>query len=239
MASLQFVASAVRLRDVATISEQPAQRFGDALIQGRTGVLLSVSSLYGANTLTTTREVESTLAQLIPSLKAQGIAIYPALHQPASFIERAIGNLGRSLAIGAVLILVVLYAFLRDWRSALISFISIPLSLLAAIAVLDHFNYTLNTMTLSGFVVALGVLVDDAVVSIENILRRLRDNSQHMSPRPRTEVIRDASLEVHGPIFYATLVVLAVFVPELLSSSVQGRLVGPLALAFCWRWSLR
>jgi CzcA family heavy metal efflux pump len=222
----------VRLRDVATISEQPAQRFGDALIQGRTGVLLSVSSLYGANTLTTTREVEGTLARLIPSLKAQGIAIYPALHQPASFIERAIGNLGRSLAIGAVLILVVLYAFLRDWRSALISFISIPLSLLAAIAVLDHFNYTLNTMTLSGFVVALGVLVDDAVVSIENILRRLRDNSQHMSPRPRTEVIRDASLEVHGPIFYATLVVLAVFVPELLSSSVQGRLVGPLALAF-------
>ncbi len=222
----------VRLRDVATIIEEPAQRFGDSLIQGRAGVLLSLSSLYGANTLTTTRAVERVLAELIPTLKARGIAIYPALHQPASFIERAIGSLERSLVIAAVLILLTLYAFLRDWRSALISFVSIPLSLLAAIAVLDHFGYTLNTMTLGGFVVALGVLVDDAVVGIENILRRLRENSQKTPPRSRTDVIREASLEVHGPIFYATLVVLAVFVPELLSSSVQGRLVGPLALAF-------
>ena len=126
----------------------------------------------------------------------------------------------------------MLYAFLRDWRSALISFVSIPLSLLVAIAVLDCFGYTLNTMTLSGFIVALGVLVDDAVAGIENILRRLRENSQEAMQRPRTEVIRDAAMEVHGPIFYATLVVLAAFVPELLSSSVQGRLVGPLALAF-------
>ncbi len=222
----------IRLRDVATIAEEPAQRLGDALIQGRPGVLLALSSQYGTNTLTTTRAVEQVLTKLTPALTARGIAIYPALHQPASFIERALNSLERSLAIGAVLILAALYAFLRDWRSALISFLSIPLSLLAAIAVLDHFGFTLNTMTLSGFVVALGVLVDDAVVGIENILRRLRENSQHMSPRPRTEIIREAALEVHGPIFYATLVVLAVFVPELLSSSVQGRLIGPLALAF-------
>jgi CzcA family heavy metal efflux pump len=222
----------VRLQDIATITQAPAQRVGDSLIQGRPGVLLSVSSQYGANTLTTTRAVEKVLLQLVPSLKAQGIEIYPALHQPANFIERAIGGLGRSLAIAAALIFVALYLFLRDWRSALISFISIPMSLLAAIAVLDQFGYTLNTMTLSGFVVALGVLVDDAVAGIENILRRLRENAQISSLRLRTDIIRDAALEVHGPIFYATLVVLAVFVPELLSSSVQGRFVGPLALAF-------
>jgi CzcA family heavy metal efflux pump len=222
----------VRLRDVATITEQPAQRIGDAAIQARPGVLLSVLSQYGANTLTTTRAVENVLLGLVPSLKSQGIALYPALHQPANFIERALSSLERSMAIAAFMIFVVLVLLLRDWRSALISFVSIPFSLLAAIAVLKYFGLTLNTMTLSGFVVSLGVLVDDAVIGIENILRRLRENSQAPSPLPRTHVIRDASLEVHGPVFYATLVVLAVFVPELLSSNVQGRLVGPLALAF-------
>src|SRR5258706_16065048 len=156
----------IRLRDVATIAQGPAQRFGDSLIQGMPGVLLSVSSQYGANTLATTRAVESVLLSMAPKLKAEGIALYPALHQPANFIERALEGLERSLAIAAVLILLALYLLLRDWRSALISMAAIPFSLLAAIAVLDQFGYTLNTMTLSGFVVALGVLVDDAVVGI-------------------------------------------------------------------------
>jgi CzcA family heavy metal efflux pump len=222
----------IRLRDVATIAEEPALRIGDATIQGRPGVLLSVSSQYGANTLSTTREVEDVLTKLIPSLKSQGIAIYPALHQPANFIEKALRNLGQSLAIAAALILVMLVLFLRDWRSAVIAFVSIPISLLAALAVLKYFGQTLNTMTLSGFVVSLGVLVDDAVIAVENILRKLRENAQEYAPLPRIEVIRDASLEVHGPVFYATIVVLAVFLPEFLSSNVQGRLVGPLALAF-------
>jgi CzcA family heavy metal efflux pump len=222
----------IRLRDVATIEQQPAQRTGDALIQGQPGVLFSVSSQSGANTLSTTRAVEHALRELAPSLKVQGITLYPTLHQPATFIERALSGLEGCMLIGALLIFFTLYAFLRDMRSAIISFISIPLSVLAAIAVLDYFGYTLNTMTLSGLIVALGVLVDDAVVSVENILRRLRDNAQLRDPLPRVDVIRNASFEVHGPVFYATLVVLAVFVPELLSSSVQGRFVGPLALAF-------
>jgi CzcA family heavy metal efflux pump len=222
----------IRLRDVATITQGAAQRVGDALIQGQPGVLFSVSSQSGANTLATTRAVEKTLIDLAPGLKAQGIVLYPALHQPANFIERALTNLERSMAIAALLIFFTLYAFLRDLRSAVISFISIPLSVLAAVAVLGYCGYTMNTMTLSGLIVALGVLVDDAVVSVENILRRLRQNSQLSDPLPRTEIIRDASFEVHGPIFYATLVVLVVFVPELLSSSVQGRFIGTLALAF-------
>jgi CzcA family heavy metal efflux pump len=222
----------IRLRDVATITQGPAQRVGDALIQGGPGVLFSVSSQSGANTLATTKLVEKTLIDLAPGLKSQGIVLYPALHQPANFIERALSGLERSLAIAALLIFFTLYAFLRDLRSAVISFISIPLSALAAIAVLNYFGYTLNTMTLSGLIVALGVLVDDAVVSVENILRRLRENTQLREPLPRTEVIRAAAFETHGPIFYATLVVLVVFLPELLSSSVQGRFIGPLALAF-------
>ncbi|MFL6601547.1 MAG: efflux RND transporter permease subunit [Steroidobacteraceae bacterium] len=222
----------VLLRDVADVKIAPAIRFGDSLILGRPGVLLSLASQYGANTLNTTLEVEKALAGLQPALKRQGIQMYTGLHRPATFIERALQNLRESLVIAAVLILAVLYLFLRDARAACIAFTAIPLSLLAATAVLRHMGLSLNTMTLGGFAVALGVLVDDAIIGIENILRRLRENAVASSPRPRLEVIREASLEVRGPVIYATVVVIAVFLPELFTSSVQGHFVAPLALAF-------
>lgn len=222
----------VLLRDVAAVKEAPALRSGDALIMGKPGVLLSLASQYGANTLTTTLAVEKALANLEPALKAQGITVYPALHRPANFIERALGDLENSLTIAAVLILAVLYLFLRDARAASIAFMAIPLSLLAAVLVLDRMGQTLNTMTLGGFAVALGVLVDDAIVGIENILRRMRGNASSANPLARLDVIRDASLEVRGPVIYATIVVIAVFLPELFTSSVQGHFVGPLALSF-------
>jgi CzcA family heavy metal efflux pump len=222
----------VLLREVATVEVAPALRFGDALIMGKPGVMLSLASQYGANTLDVTLAVERALAALEPALKAQGITVYPALHRPANFIERALSNLKESLALAAVLILAVLYLFLRDWRAALIAFTAIPLSLLAAVAVLNRMGLTLNTMTLGGFAVALGVLVDDAIIGIENIMRRLRENAGLEKPRPRLEIIRDASLEVRAPVIYATAVVIVVFLPVLFTSSVQGRFVGPLALAF-------
>src|SRR4051812_40872707 len=222
----------ITIGQVATVTEAPALRSGDALIQGRKGVLLYLASQYGANTLDTTRAVEKALAQLVPALKAQGITVYPAMHRPANFIERALSSQERSLAIAGVLILVVLFLFLRDWRSALITFLAIPLSLMAAVAVLNRAGLTLNTMTLGGFAVALGVLVDDAIIGIENILRRLAENAKLPEPRSRLGVIRNATLEVRGPVVYATLVVIIIFLPELFSSSVQGHFVGALALAF-------
>jgi CzcA family heavy metal efflux pump len=222
----------VTIGDVATVTVAAALRPGDALVQGKPGILLSLASQYGANTLQATHAVEAALDQIVPNLKAQGIQVYPGLQRPANFIERALSSLEQSLVIAAVLILAVLYAFLRDWRSALITFLAIPLSLLAATAVLEAMGDTLNTMTLGGFAVALGVLVDDAIIGIENVLRRLGENAKLPSPRPRWEVIRDATLEVRGPVVYATLVVIAVFLPELFSTSVQGHFVGPLALAF-------
>ena len=225
-------ATPIRLRDVSEVTMAPALRFGDSLIMGKPGVLISLASQYGANTLTTSLAVEQALANLEPALKAQGITLYKSLHRPANFIERALANLKESLIIAAVLILAVLYLFLRDIRAVLIAFTAIPLSLLAAVAILDRMGLTLNTMTLGGFAVALGVLVDDAIIGIENILRRLRENWQLSEPKPRLEVVRDASLEVRGPVIYATAVVIAVFLPELLTSSVQGRFVGPMALAF-------
>jgi CzcA family heavy metal efflux pump len=222
----------ILLRELAQVKIAPALKFGDALVMGKPGVMMSMSSQYGANTLTATLAVEKALNELAPTLKSQGITLYPALHRPANFIERALGNLRNSLAVAAILILAVLYLFLRDVRAALIAFTAIPLSLLAAIAVLDRMGYTLNTMTLGGFAVALGVLVDDAIIGIENILRRLRENGRSAQPKPRLDVVRDASLEVRGPVIYATVVVVAVFLPELFTSSVQGHFVGPLALAF-------
>ena len=179
----------VTIGEIATVTEAPALRSGDALIQGRPGILLSLASQYGANTMQTTKAVEAALAQLAPALKAQGVIVYPALHRPANFIESALSNLEVSLAIAAVLILAVLYLFLRDWRAALITFMAIPLSLLAAVAVLERMGLTLNTMTLGGFAVALGVLVDDAIIGIENILRRLGENTREAEPRSRLAVI--------------------------------------------------
>jgi CzcA family heavy metal efflux pump len=222
----------LRLRDLAGIAEAPALRSGDSLINGRPGVLMALASQFGANTLTTTLAVEKALDSLAPALKARGITVYPGLHRPANFIERALHDLQNALLIATVLILAVLYLFLRDGRAALIAFTAIPLSLLAAVLVLERMGQTLNTMTLGGFAVALGVLVDDAIIGIENILRRLRANAVATPPLSRLDVIRDASLEVRGPVIYATVVVIAVFLPELLASNVQGRFVGPLALAF-------
>jgi CzcA family heavy metal efflux pump len=222
----------ILLRDVAEVKVAPAIRFGDSLIMGKPGVLLSLASQYGANTLSTTLAVEKALADLRPALEKQGIQMYTGLHRPATFIERALQNLKESLLIAAVLILAVLYIFLRNARAAFIAFMAIPLSLLAAVAVLRHMGLTLNTMTLGGFAVALGVLVDDAIIGIENIMRRLRENALLPTPRPRLEVIIEASLEVRGPVIYATIVVIAVFLPELFTTSVQGHFVGPLALSF-------
>ena len=222
----------ILLHDIATVKIAPGLRSGDSLIMGKPGVLLSLASQYGANTLTASLAVEKALADLTPALKSRGITLYSRLHRPANFIERALGDMKESLGVAALLILAVLYLFLRDIRAALIAFTAIPLSLLAAVAVLDRMGLTLNTMTLGGFAVALGVLVDDAIIGIENILRRLRENKLLPAPKPRLEVVREASLEVRGPVIYATAVVIAVFLPELFTSSVQGHFVGPLALAF-------
>jgi CzcA family heavy metal efflux pump len=222
----------IRIGDVARVEEGAAIPFGDAVIQGKRGVLLAVSGQYGANTLEATRAVEAALAGELPRLRARGIEAFPALHRPATFIETALKNLRNALAIGALLIVVVLYLFLRDWRPALIAFLAIPLSLLAAVVVLDHFNVALNTLTLGGFAVALGVLVDDAVIYLENILRRLRENAASAKPRARLVVIRESSLEISSAVIFATGVILLVLLPVFLMPGVQGRFMAPLAQAF-------
>ncbi|HEY2329158.1 MAG TPA: efflux RND transporter permease subunit [Verrucomicrobiae bacterium] len=222
----------VRLKDVADVVTAGEPKFGDALINGKPGILMTTASQYGANTMDTTRAVETALDEMHPTFAAAGIDYVPGLHRPATFIEIAIHNLKNSLLLGAVLVGVVLFIFLLDWRTTLISFTAIPLSLLTAVIVLDHFGATLNTMTLGGLAAVIGVVVDDAIIAVENILRRLRENLTQPQPRPLFNVVLDATLEVRSAVVYATFVVALVFLPVLTMSGLQGRFFAPLGTAF-------
>jgi len=225
-------APVVRLRDVARVQIGHEPKFGDALVMGKPGVLLTLSSQFGANTLTVTHALEEALEGLKRLFEREGITVYPRLHRPATFIETALANVQSSLMIGGALVGIVLLLFLLDARTALISFISIPLSLLTAVLVLDWWGVSLNTMTLGGFAVAIGVVVDDAIIDVENILRRLRENATLPQPRRLWRVVLDASLEVRSAVVYATLIVTVVFLPVLTMSGLQGRFFGPLGVAF-------
>lgn len=222
------VGQRVLIGDVADVVEAFEPRLGEALIMGRPGVLISLSSQYGANTLDATRAVDAALAELKPALSARHVSVNADLHRPANFINTAIGGLRDDLIIGAVLIAVVLFAFMGSLRTVAISFVSIPISLLAALIVMDLCGQTLDTMVLGGLAVALGVVVDDAVIDVENIVRRLRQRGDALA----SDVIQHASVEVRGPVVYATLVVALTLTPVLLLDGLQGRFFGPLAAAF-------
>ena len=224
--------AAIRLRDVSTIALGAEPRFGDAIIMGHPGVLLTLASQYGANTLESTLALESALADLAPVFAAEGITVYPRLHRPASFIEASLGNLRHSLLLGAGLVAVVLFLFLGHLRTALVSLTAIPLSLLAAIIVLDRFGVTLNTLTLGGLAIALGEVVDDAIIDVENILRRLRENRLLTVPRPVIDVVFDASVEIRSAVVYATFIVALVFLPVLTLTGIQGSFFAPLATSY-------
>lgn len=222
----------IRLRDVANVRETAAPRFGDALIQGGPGVLLTISSAYGANTLEVTQALELALDELAPVFASQQVVVYPRLHRPASFIESALANLRFSLVLGGLLVAAVLIPMLGRWRPTSISIVAIPLSLLGAVFVLQRLGITLNTMTLGGLAIAIGEVVDDAIIDVENIVRRLRENALASDPRSAHRVVLDASIEVRGAVVYATLIVAVVFVPLLTLSGLAGRFFAPLGLAY-------
>ncbi|HEV2271571.1 MAG TPA: efflux RND transporter permease subunit [Steroidobacteraceae bacterium] len=222
----------IRLGDVATVSDAAAPRFGAAIIGDQPGILVETSTQYGANTLTVTRALEQRLSQLAPELKKEGVIYRPALLRPASFIESALIRLRASLLIGAVLVVILLLVTLRDWRGALISFSSIPLSLLATVWILETFGLSLNTMSIGGLVVALGVVVDDAVIDVENITRRRRDAGAAGAEVDSRQLFVGASLEVRLPVFYATSAVAVALLPIFMLTGIQGTFFRPLSLAF-------
>ena len=219
----------VRLGDVATIEDGAEPRFGDALIGAKPGILIETSTQFGANTLEVTRALEKRLDALAPALARQGVIYHPALLRPASFIENAIAKLRNSLLIGAALVVALLLVTLRDWRGAFVSFSAIPLTLLTTVWILELYGLSLNTMTLGGLVVALGVVVDDAVIDVENILRRRRGAAAGTDLRA---LFVGASLEVRRPVLYATAAVAVAFLPILMMSGLQGAFFRPLSIAF-------
>src|SRR5256885_750089 len=167
-----------------------------------------------------------------PVFEKQGIKLYPRLHRPATFIEASLNNIRSSLYLGGILVSVVLFLFLGNFRTAFISLTAIPLSLLTAIIVMAHFGITLNTITLGGLAIAIGEVVDDAIIDVENIFRRLRENQLLPAPRPVFGVILDASLEVRSAVVYATFIVALVFLPVLTLTGLQGKFFAPLALSY-------
>jgi CzcA family heavy metal efflux pump len=237
----------VRLKDVALVVEGSEPKFGDAAIyvrdaaqpedEGRPtdpepGVVLIVHKQLDSDTMEVTRAVEEQLQGMESDLKEQGITYHPRLFRQASFIEHALGNVAQSLVIGAILVTIVLFLFLFDVRTALISLTAIPLSLLGAVVVLWVWGVGLNTLTLGGLAIAVGEVVDDAVIDVENIFRRLRENARLGHPRSAAAVVLSASLEVRSAVVYATFIVVLVFVPVFFMTGLQGRLFAPLGYAY-------
>jgi CzcA family heavy metal efflux pump len=222
----------ITLGEVATVRYAPKPAIGAAQVMGKPGIVIMVIAQYGANTLSVSRSLESVLQEIAPALGKQGIQFYPHLFRPADYIERSIGNLSRHLLIGGLFVLVVLYLFLFNVRAAIISALAIPVSLLGAVLVLLAAGVNLNIMVLGGLAIALGEVVDDAIIDTENIFRRLRENRLSPQPLPVDDVINSASLEVRGSVVYASFIVALVFVPLLTLDGVAGRLFAPLGYSY-------
>ncbi|HET7271484.1 MAG TPA: efflux RND transporter permease subunit [Rubrobacter sp.] len=220
----------LRLDDVANVVEDSQPLVGDAVINDGPGLMLVVQKFPNANTLETTRGVEEAIDEMRPGLP--GIQIDTTIFRPATFIEMAIDNLRTALLLGVLLVILILAAFLFEWRTAFISLIAIPLSLISAVLVLDHFHTTINVMVLAGLVVAIGVVVDDAIIDVENIVRRLRQNRSGDTGKSTFAIVLDASVEVRTAITYATLINVVAVVPVFFLQGLSGAFFKPLVLSY-------
>ncbi|MGH3328993.1 MAG: efflux RND transporter permease subunit [Streptomycetales bacterium] len=220
----------VQLRDVADVVEDHQPLVGDAVINDGPGLMLIVEKLPWGNTLEVTREVEEAMKDMAPGLR--GINVDTTIFRPATFVEISIDNLTRAMVVGFLLVVLVIGAFLFEWRVALISLVTIPLSLMAAGIVLYLRGATINTMVLAGLVIALGAIVDDAIIDVENIVRRLRQNRRERTGRSTASVILESSIEVRGPIIYATLIIVAAALPVFFLEGLTGAFFQPLVLSY-------
>ncbi|MCW2645509.1 MAG: hypothetical protein QOF87_1000 [Pseudonocardiales bacterium] len=220
----------VPLGDVAIVKADNQPLAGSAVINDGLGLLLVVEKLPWGNTLTVTHDVEQAIQSLQPGLS--GVTFDTQIFRQETFIKTSIHNLTQALILGFLLVVVILAAFLFEWRVALISLLTIPLSLMATMLVLHARGATVNTMTLAGLVIALGAVVDDAIIDVENILRRLRQHRKRGGNESTASVILNASLEVRNPIVYATLIIVAAAVPIFLLPGLTGSFFRPLAVSY-------
>ena len=218
------------LGDVADVRIGSPPPIGDAIINDFPGILLIVEKQPWANTLDVTRGVEAAMEELRPGM--DGVNFDTTIFRPATFIERSLENLTHSLVIGCILVIVILALFLFNWRAAVISSLAIPLSLVTAVMVLYWQGGTINTMVLAGLIIALGEVVDDAIIDVENILRRLRLNAEQGNPKSAMKVVFDASIEVRSAVVYATLIVVLTLVPVFFLEGLAGSFFRPLAASY-------
>ncbi len=227
--------SPLRLGDVADVVTDYPTPIGDAVVGDSVaslgpGLLLVVEKQPWGNTVDVTRNVEAALESLAPAL--QGVRFDSTIFRPATFIKQSVRNLTHAMLVGCVLVAVILIAFLFDWRTAMISMVAIPLSLCGAAIVLYYWGGTINTMVLAGLVIAVGEVVDDAIIDVENIVRRLRLNRAAANPSSPFQVVLNASLEVRSAVVYASVIVMLVFLPIFFLEGLAGTFFRPLAFAY-------
>src|SRR5512134_1058953 len=230
LAEIPVEGTSLLLGDVARVVEDHPLLIGDALVGDASNLLLVIEKLPGVNTLDVTRGVEAELAALQPGMP--GLNFDATLFRPATYLEMAIANLTRTLVIAALLVVLVLGIFLYGWRTALISFLAIIVSLFAALFVLYLRGETLNAMVLAGLVMALGLVIDDAIVDVERIMQRLRQNKQQGGLKSIPTVIREAAGETRNTMFFATSITLLAIFPVFFIEGINGGLFQPLAISY-------
>ncbi len=221
----------VLLSQVAEVSFGSKQKRGDASINGKAAVILTVEKQPAYSTVDLTDEVEKALAELGPSLPAD-VKINPQIFQQKSFIEASLKNVEEALRDGFILIIIILFLFLLNFRTTVITLTAIPLSLVITAIVFKLFGISINTLTLGGLAIAIGELVDDAIVDVENVFRRINENKKLASPKPILQVVYSASSEVRNSIVYATIIVVLVFIPLFYMQGIEGKIFAPLGIAY-------
>ncbi len=223
----------IRIRDVAIVEIAPAVKMGYASRNAESAIILSISKQPGTNTLDITERIEANLAELQKSMPAD-VILDTKIFRQADFIETSVNNVQRALMEGAIFVIIILFVFLGSFRTTLISLLAIPISLLSAILAMKYLGLNINTMSLGGMAIAIGSLVDDAIIDVENVYKRLREN--HVKPKDQQEssftVVFEASKEIRSSIFNATLIIMVAFVPLFFLSGMEGRMLQPLGISF-------
>ena len=229
----QVNGQSIKIKDVATVEIGAADKIGDGSLNVNPAVILTISKQPDVNTLELTEKLDEAIADLQKTLP-KNIKIKKHIFRQADFIESSIDNLNQTLLEGAFFVMIVLFIFLMNWRTTVISLLAIPISLLVSIIVLKLLGYTINTMSLGGMAIAIGALVDDAIIDVENVFKRLRENIRKPKDErlPILKVVQDASVEIRSSIIIATLIIIVSFIPLFFLSGMEGRLLQPLGIAF-------
>ena len=229
----QLSGQSIKIKDVAEVQIGAADKIGDGSLNAKPAVILTISKQPDVNTLKLTERLDEAIAELETTLP-KSVEIKSQIFRQADFIDASISNLNMTLLEGAFFVVIVLFIFLMNWRTTFISLLAIPISLLVSIIILKWLGYTINTMSLGGMAIAIGALVDDAIIDVENVYKRLRENVR----KPKAErqsvitVVRDASVEIRSSIIIATLIIIVSFIPLFFLGGMEGRLLKPLGIAF-------